>query len=85
MVKRLSNNELSGSDGMMLTKTQINKIRKAARMGIGVDLKISKSPIRKAIQKGGLLCSALMPMLVSLALCHQSCGPTTYWSIIWFE
>ena len=33
----------------MLTKTQINKINKAMNGGTGVDIKISKTQIRKAI------------------------------------
>ena len=53
---RLKNNQLSGSDELMLTKTQLNKIQKAASNRTGVDLKISKTQIRKA---GGSLFSSL--------------------------
>ena len=53
---RLKNNQLRGSDELMLTKMQLNKIQKAASNRTGVDLKISKTQIRKA---GGSLFSSL--------------------------
>ena len=56
---RLKNNQLSGSDELMLTKTQLNKIQKAASNRTGVDLKISKSQIRKSVKQGGSLFSSL--------------------------
>ena len=56
---RLKNNQLSGSDELMLTKTQLNKIQKAAANRTGVDLKISKSQIRKSVKQGGSLFSSL--------------------------
>ena len=43
----------------MLTKTQINEINKAMNSGTGVDIKISKTQIRKAVHKGGSLWSTL--------------------------
>ena len=52
---RLAKNELNGVDELMLTKTQINKIQKAMRDGNGVDIKISKTQIRKAVKYGGSL------------------------------
>lgn len=57
---RLSHNELTGSDEMMLTQTQIKKIHKAVSAGKGVDLKISKTQITKVAQKGGSLFSSLL-------------------------
>ncbi|PFX18802.1 hypothetical protein AWC38_SpisGene16812 [Stylophora pistillata] len=59
---RLSHNELSGPDEMMLTKTQLNRIKKAAAGGKGVDLKISKTQIRKVAQQGGSLFSSLLAL-----------------------
>ena len=56
---RLKNNQLSGSDELMLTKTQLNKIQKAASNRTGVDLKISKTQIRKSVKQGGSLFSSL--------------------------
>ena len=50
---RLTNNELNGGDELMLTKTQINKIKKAMKNGTGVDIKISKTQIRKGMKYGG--------------------------------
>ena len=46
---RLARNELSGRHELMLTKTQINKLKKAMSQGTGSDIKISKTQIRKAI------------------------------------
>ena len=71
---RLKNNQLSGSDELMLTKTQLNKIQKAAASRTGVDLKISKSQIRKVVQGGSLFSSLAMlgakalPFVASKAL-----------------
>ena len=56
---RLKNNQLSGSDELMLTKTQANKIKKAVSNRTGVDLKISKTQIRKSVKQGGSLFSSL--------------------------
>ena len=57
---RLKNNQLRGSDELMLTKTQLNKIQKAASNRTGVDLKISKTQIRKVVQGGSLFSSLAM-------------------------
>ena len=54
---RLAKNELSGPDELMLTKTQINKLKKAESQGVGSDIKISKTQIRKAVKQGGSLWS----------------------------
>jgi len=56
---RLSNNELSGSDQLMLTKTQIARLMKSKKNGTGSDIKISKTQIRKAVVHGGSLWSSL--------------------------
>ena len=56
---RLKNNQLSGRDELMLTKTQLNKIKKAILKKTGVDIKISKTQIRKSVRKGGSLFSSL--------------------------
>ena len=56
---RLKNNQLQGGDELMLTKTQLNKIQKAASNRTGVDIKISKTQIRKSVRKGGSLFSSL--------------------------
>ncbi|PFX11744.1 Collagen-like protein 6 [Stylophora pistillata] len=59
---RLSHDGLSGSDEMMLTQTQIKKIKKAINSGKGVDLKISKTQMSKVAQKGGSLFSSLLAL-----------------------
>ena len=71
---RLTRNELSGPYELMLTKTQINKLRKAMSKGTGSDIKISKTQIRKAVKQGGSLWGSLislgsksLPMAMPLA------------------
>ena len=59
---RLSKNELTGPDQLMLTKTQLKRIQKAILNSTGVDIKISKSQIRKAVQEGGSLWSSLFSL-----------------------
>ena len=56
---RLKNNQLRGNDELMLTKTQVNKIQKAVSNRTGVDIKISKTQIRKSVKHGGSLFSSL--------------------------
>ena len=56
---RLKNNRLSGRDELMLTKTQLNKIQKAVTNKTGVDIKISKTQIRRSVKQGGSLFSSL--------------------------
>ena len=67
---RLKNNQLRGSDELMLTKTQLNKIQKAASNRTGVDVNFSKTQIRKAVKQGGSLFSSLAGK--SSAICLQS-------------
>ena len=59
---RLKNNQLKGNDELMLTKTQVNKIRKAMDSGTGTDIKISKTQIRKSVMRGGSLWSSLITL-----------------------
>ena len=59
---RLARNELSSPHELMLTKTQINKLRKAMSQGTGSDIKISKSQIRKAVKHGGSLWGSLISL-----------------------
>lgn len=54
------NNLIRGDKELMLTNGQINKIKKAIHAGKGVQLKISKTQIRKLIKKGGSLWSTLL-------------------------
>ena len=64
---RLSKSQTTGSDELLLTKNQINKIIKAKSLGNGVEVKISKTQIRKVMRKGGSLFSAIIPLAKSLA------------------
>ena len=61
---RLSHSELTGPDTLMLSKTQIGRIRKSLSLGKGVDLKISKTQITKVVKKGGALWSGLMSNII---------------------
>ena len=59
---RLTNSDLTGSDELMLTKTQLKRIKKAMNNGTGVDLKISKTQIRHLVQEDGSLWSSLLTL-----------------------
>ena len=68
---RLEKSDLKGkSNGfteLMLTKTQINRIKKAMNMNKGVEIKISKTQIRKVLKHGGGLWSSLAGLALPLA------------------
>ena len=59
MTLRLKHLNLTGNDELMLTKSQISKIRKSLVNKTGVDLKISKTQIRKIAKHGGNLFTSL--------------------------
>ena len=59
---RLKNNQLRGNDELMLTKSQIKKIEKALQNNTGVDIKISKTQIRKSVKHGGGLFGSLVSL-----------------------
>ena len=56
---RIKHSNLSGNDELMLTKTQLKRIQKSLNDGTGVDIKISKTQIRKVAKQGGNLFSSL--------------------------
>ena len=56
---RLKHSNLRGSDELMLTRRQINKIEKSLRNGTGSDIKISKTQIRRSVKHGGNLFTSL--------------------------
>ena len=64
---RLSAKQTSGNDELMLTANQKKKIAKAAALGKGVEIKISKTQIRKVMKQGGSLFSAIIPLARSFA------------------
>ena len=73
---RLSNSELTGPDQLMLTKTQINRLKKAMQNKTGADIKISKTQIRKALQQGGSLWSSLFKIGTKLLpMATKAVGP----------
>ena len=57
---RLKHSYLQGSDELMLTQRQINKIKKSLANGTGADIKISKSQITSSVKHGGNLFCSLM-------------------------
>ena len=59
---RLTKSDLTGSDELMLTKTQLKRIQKAMNNSTGVDLKISKTQISHVVQEGGSLWSSLFSL-----------------------
>ena len=56
---RIKHTNLRGNDELMLTKTQIGKIKKSLANGTGTDIKIRKTQIRKVAKHGGNLFSSL--------------------------
>ena len=56
---RIKNSNLKGNDELMLTKTQLGRIQKSLANGTGVDIKISKTQIRKVAKQGGNLFTSL--------------------------
>ena len=56
---RIKHSNLKGNDELMLTKTQIGKIKNSLANGTGTDIKISKTQIRKVAKHGGNLFSSL--------------------------
>ena len=56
---RIKHSNLSGNDELMLTKTQLKRIQKSLTNGTGVDIKISKTQIRKVTKQGGNLFTSL--------------------------
>lgn len=72
---KFKNSQLTGSDPLMLTQTQIKKIEKSKVNGTGTDIRNSIAQIRK--QDGGSLFSSLMPILTKtvLPLAGKAIGP----------
>ena len=72
---RLKNTQLTGSDTLMLTKTQIKRIERSKSDGTGTDIRISTAQVGK--QDGGNLFSSLLPLLTKtvLPLATKAIGP----------
>ena len=56
---RLKHSHLRGSDELMLTRRQIARIKKSLANGKGSDIKISKTQIRRSVERGGSLFTSL--------------------------
>ena len=56
---RLKHSHLRGSDELMLTKRQVDRIKKSLANGTGSDIKISKTQIRNSVKHGGNLFTSL--------------------------
>ena len=56
---RLKHSHLKGSDELMLTQSQIAKIKKSIANGTGSDIKISQTQIRSLVKYGGNLFTSL--------------------------
>ena len=64
---RLDQDQTTGIDEPMLTTNQIKRIKKAVDLDTGVELRISKTQIRKVTRQGGSLFSAVVPLARTLA------------------
>ena len=64
---RLDHDQTTGIDELMLTTNQIKRIKKAVDLDTGVELRISKTQIRKVTRQGGSLFSAVVPLARTLA------------------
>ena len=86
---RLARNELSGPHELMLTKTKVNKLRKAMSQGTGSDIRISKTQIRKAIKHGGSLWGSLISLgskLLPMPLAKKAVTPLATWALsVWIK
>ena len=58
LILRIKHSNLSGNDELMLTKTQLKRIQ-TLNDGTEVDIKISKTQIRKVAKQGGNLFTSL--------------------------
>ena len=56
---RLKHSHLRGTDELMLTQRQIEKIKKSLSNGTGSDLKISQTQIKSLVKQGGNLFTSL--------------------------
>ena len=59
---RLKHSHLKGPDELMLTQSQIAKIKKSIANGKGSDIKISKTQITRSVKHGGNLFSSLLSL-----------------------
>ena len=65
VIIRLSRNDLSGNDVLMVPSNTVKKLQKTMNRGKGMNVKISRSNIRR--KEGSGIFSALMPVLKMVA------------------
>ena len=74
--------QIGRGDDLLLTTTQINRMKKATSAKRGADLKISKTQIEETVQRGGNIFSTvlslarnvLVPAAKTAAKAHASAG-----------
>ena len=66
---RLKHSHLRGSDELMLTQRQIDRIKKSIANGTGSDIKISKTQITRSVKHGGNLFTSLINLGSKLLPC----------------
>jgi len=59
---RVKPEQVGRGDELLLTSTQINKMKKAVSERRGADLNISKTQIEKIAQRGGSIFSSLLSL-----------------------
>jgi len=59
---RVKPEQIGRGDELLLTRTQINRMKKAASERRGADLKMSKTQIEKTAQRGGSIFSSLFSL-----------------------
>ena len=80
---RVKPGQIGRGDELLLTATQISRLKKTAAAGKGVELKLSQTQIQNTAQRGGSLFSAMLglarplikPALGALASAGLSFGP----------
>ena len=60
---RVKPDQIGRGDELLLTATQISRLKKTAAAGKGVELKLSQTQIQNTAQRGGSLFSAMLPGL----------------------
>ena len=79
---RVKPEQIGRGDELLLTATQISRVKKTAAVGIGLELKLSQTQIQNTAQRGGNLFSAVLglarplikPALGALASAGLSIG-----------
>ena len=64
---RLSYDDLNGDDVLALTKSQVDKIKKAYENGKGVTIKLSKQQLAHNMKVEGGFLATLLPLLATAA------------------